>query len=154
MKSLVMCSCALALSFASSGCVMVSVDKKLVEGDTPDCSGPMPVASGPIASVPIASRALDNAPGKTLTSVKLTVPPGAKSNPHQHSGTVFVYVLEGAVCSQVTGDAAMKPYKAGDSFFEPPGSQHLAFTNPGIVTASVLVTFIADTGATLTMPVK
>ncbi|HVY89188.1 MAG TPA: cupin domain-containing protein [Hyphomonadaceae bacterium] len=153
MKS-IMCACALALPLVMGGCVMVSVDKKLVENDLPDCAGPMPVASGQITSAPVASRALDNAPGKTLTSVKLTVPPGAKANPHSHAGTVFVYVLEGAVCSQVTGDMALKPYKAGDSFFEPPGSQHLGFTNPGVITASVLVTWVADTGAPLTTPTR
>jgi len=63
-------------------------------------------------------------------------------------------VVEGAVCSQITGDAGLKPYKAGDSFFEPPGSHHLGFTNPGLITAKVLVTQVADTGAPLTMPLQ
>ena len=137
------------------GCVHIQVDEAMVRDETPDCSSPPNIANaGQISSAPVASRPLDNAPGKTLTSVRLTVPPGAKSNAHQHSGTVFVYVLRGAVCSQITGDTNMKPYKAGESFFEPPGSQHLNFTNPGITTAEVLVTFIADTGAMLTTPVR
>jgi quercetin dioxygenase-like cupin family protein len=86
--------------------------------------------------------------------VLLTVPPGSKSNAHRHAGVVYGYVIEGTVCSQITGDAGLKPYHAGQSFFEPPGSHHLAFTNPGILTAKVLVTQVADTGATLTMPLQ
>ena len=79
---------------------------------------------------------------------------GAKANAHRHSGVAFGYVIDGAVCSQITGDAGLKPYRTGDSFFEPPGSQHLGFTNPGQITAKVLVTFVADTGAPLNMPAQ
>jgi len=144
------------LGFAVSfgGCVSITVDEQVVKDETPDCSSPRIMNAGQITGTPVASQPLANAPGKTLTATLLSVPPGAKSNPHQHSGTVFVYVVEGAVCSQVTGDTGLKPYKAGQSFFEPPGSQHLGFTNPGLTTAKVLVTFIADTGATLTAPVQ
>jgi len=136
-------------------CVHVTVREDMVEEDTPDCSSGAPVSlAGQIQVTPVASHLIADAPGKTLTSVLLTVPPGAKANAHRHAGVVFGYVLEGSVCSQITGDAELKPYKAGQSFFEPPGSQHMAFTNPGIVTARVLVTQIADTGAQLNMPVQ
>jgi quercetin dioxygenase-like cupin family protein len=150
MKRLLAGMAALALA----ACVSVTVDEEIVRDETPDCEGPRVMNAGQITSAPVAAQPLANAPGKTLTAVRLNVPPGARSNPHQHAGTVFVYVLKGAVCSQITGDAGLKPYKAGDSFFEPPGSHHVGFTNPGLVTAEVLVTFIADTGATLTGPVQ
>lgn len=151
MKLLMSCTAALALG----ACVSVTVTEETASDETPDCSSSMRVMNaGQITSTPVASQPLANAPGKTLTSARLTVPPGARSNPHQHAGTVFVYVLKGAVCSQVTGDYGLRPYTAGQSFFEPPGSQHLGFENHGIVTAEVLVTFVADTGATLTGPVQ
>ena len=151
MRLLLSCAAALALG----ACVSVTVTEETARDETPDCSSQMRVMNaGQITPTPVASQPLANAPGKTLTAVRLNVPPGARSNPHQHAGTVFVYVLKGAVCSQVTGDHALRPYTAGQSFFEPPGSQHLGFTNPGIVTAEVLVTFIADAGATLTSPVQ
>ena len=102
----------------------------------------------------MASHPIADTPGKTLTSVLLSVPPGARANAHRHAGVVFGYVIEGAVCSQITGDAAARPYRAGENFFEPPGSHHLAFSNPGLVTAKVLVTQVADTGAALTMPLQ
>jgi quercetin dioxygenase-like cupin family protein len=136
-------------------CVHVTVREDMVKEDTPDCDSRAPVTlTGQIQVTPVASHPIADAPGKTLTSVLLTVPPGAKANAHRHAGVVFGYVLEGSVCSQITGDSGMKPYKAGESFFEPPGSQHMAFTNRGIVTARVLVTQIADTGAQLNMPVQ
>jgi quercetin dioxygenase-like cupin family protein len=145
-----------ALALLSLGaCVHITVQEETVRDDTPDCSGRMPMATnGQLSVAPVASHAIADIPGKTLTSVLLTVPPGAKSNAHRHAGVVFGYVIAGAVCSQITGDAALRPYKAGQSFFEPPGSHHLAFTNPGLITAKVLVTQVADSGATLTMPLQ
>jgi quercetin dioxygenase-like cupin family protein len=138
---------------ALAGCVHVTVNEDMVRDERPDCDGGAPVTlGGQIQVTPVASHPIADAPGKTLTSVLLTVPPGAKANAHRHAGVVYGYVIEGAVCSQITGDAGLKPYYAGESFFEPPGSQHMAFTNPGIVTAKVLVTQVADIGAQLTVP--
>lgn len=148
---------ALALAMLSiGGCAIINVHEDAVRDETPDCSsqGPAVVSNTQLTVTPVASHAIGDVPGKTLTSVLLTVPPGSKSNAHRHAGVVFGYVIEGAVCSQITGDSGLKPYAAGQSFFEPPGSRHLAFTNPGIVTAKVLVTQIADTGTTLTMPLQ
>jgi quercetin dioxygenase-like cupin family protein len=146
-------SCVAALALGA--CVSITVTEETASDETPDCSSSGRVLNaGQITSTPVASQPLANAPGMTLTAAHLTVPPGARSNPHRHAGTVFVYVIKGAVCSQITGDPGLRPYVAGQSFFEPPGSQHLGFTNPGIVTAEVLVTFVADAGATLTAPLQ
>ena len=103
MKLLLSCMAALALG----ACVSVTVTEETALDDTPDCSSPLRVMNaGQIASRVVASQPLANVPGKTLTSVHLSVPPGASSNPHQHSGMVYVYVIRGAVCSQIIGDAA------------------------------------------------
>lgn len=137
------------------GCVAVTVTKDMATRDPVNCAKPVPVSMpGTISVKPVASHAIADAPGKTLTSILLTVPPGAKASAHKHAGVVFGYVLEGAVCSQITGDAGLKAYVAGDDFFEPPGSQHLGFLNPGLIEAKVLVTQIADTGAQLTTPLQ
>ncbi len=51
--------------------------------------------------------------------------------------------------NSATGPA--KVYKAGESFFEPPGSEHLVSANASAtVPASLLAVFIADEGAQLT----
>ena len=156
MKTIALALAVLSLAIPSlGGCAIINVQEETVRNERPDCEGPTPVAaSGQLTVTPVASHAIGDIPGKTLTSVLLTVPPGSKSNAHRHAGVVYGYVIEGTVCSQITGDAGLKPYHAGQSFFEPPGSHHLAFTNPGILTAKVLVTQVADTGATLTMPLQ
>jgi quercetin dioxygenase-like cupin family protein len=47
--------------------------------------------------------------------------------------------------------ASAKVYKAGESFFEPPGSEHLVSANASTSKpASLLAIFVADDGAGLT----
>jgi hypothetical protein len=51
--------------------------------------------------------------------------------------------------NSATGPA--KVYKAGESFFEPPGSEHLVSENASATEpASLLAVFVADDGAQLT----
>jgi quercetin dioxygenase-like cupin family protein len=51
--------------------------------------------------------------------------------------------------SSATGP--VKVYKAGESFFEPPGSEHLVSENASATEpASLLAVFVADDGAQLT----
>jgi quercetin dioxygenase-like cupin family protein len=79
--------------------------------------------------------------------------PGGKSGAHHHAGSVFAYVLSGAIRSQVSTDGPAKVYKAGESFFEPPGSSHLVSENASQTEpASLIAVFVADDGATLTLP--
>jgi quercetin dioxygenase-like cupin family protein len=99
----------------------------------------------------VRSEKLPNAPGKSLTAVVVTYAPGGKSSSHHHAGSVFAYVLSGEIRSEnsVTGPARV--YKAGESFFEPPGSEHLVSENASTTeSASLLAVFVADDGAKLT----
>ena len=68
---------------------------------------------------------LANAPGQTLTAVTVNYAPGGKSRGHHHVGSVFAYVFSGAIRSENSASGPVKVYKAGESFFEPPGSKHL-----------------------------
>jgi quercetin dioxygenase-like cupin family protein len=100
---------------------------------------------------PVVSEKLPNVPGKSLTAVVVTYAPGGKSLSHKHAGSVFAYVLSGEIRSEnsVTGPARV--YKAGESFFEPPGSEHLVSENASTTEpASLLAVFVADDGAKLT----
>jgi quercetin dioxygenase-like cupin family protein len=78
---------------------------------------------------PVIAEQLPNVPGKTLTAVVVTYAPGGKSGKHHHAGSVFAYVLSGAIRSQVSTGGPAKVYQAGESFFEPPGSEHLVSEN-------------------------
>src|SRR3954464_5090197 len=102
---------------------------------------------------PVFSGALPNVPGKGLTAVVVNYAPGGKSPAHHHAGSVFAFILSGAVRSEVTPGGAVKVYKAGESFFEAPGSSHLVSENASATEpASLLAVFVADEGAELTMP--
>ncbi|MDQ7248636.1 cupin domain-containing protein [Dongia sedimenti] len=101
----------------------------------------------------VFSQALPNVPGKVLSAVVVNYAPGGKSGAHHHAGSVFAYVLSGAIRSQVSTDGPAKVYQAGESFFEPPGSSHLVSENASATEpASLIAVFVADDGATLTLP--
>jgi len=94
---------------------------------------------------------LPNVPGKSITAVVVNYAPGGKSGKHHHAGSVFAYVLSGAIRSENSATGPVKVYKAGDSFFEPPGSEHLVSANASATEpASLLAVFVADDGAQLT----
>jgi quercetin dioxygenase-like cupin family protein len=100
---------------------------------------------------PVLSAKLPNVPGKSLTAILISYAPGQKSDKHHHAGSVFAYVVSGAIRSQVSAAGPAKIYKAGESFFEPPGSQHLISENASTTeAASLLAVFVADDGAQLT----
>lgn len=115
-------------------------------------SAPPAAAADAAAQVkPVLAEKLPNVPGKSLTAVVVTYPPGGKSVKHHHAGSVLVYVLSGAIRSQTSMGGAAKVYTAGESFFEPPGSEHLVSENASTTApASLLAVIVAADGAQLT----
>jgi quercetin dioxygenase-like cupin family protein len=96
---------------------------------------------------------LENAPGHTLTAEVVEYLPGGKSSVHHHAGSVFAYVLTGRIRSQNSATGAARIYKAGETFFEPAGSDHLVSENASASEpASLLAIHIAQDGAVLTKP--
>ncbi len=107
-------------------------------------------ADGAKVTTVFAER-LPNLPGKTLTAVLVKYAPGGSSPRHHHAGSVFAYVLSGSIRSQNSATGPTKVYHAGESFFEPPGSEHLISENASTSKpASLLAVFVADDGARLT----
>jgi quercetin dioxygenase-like cupin family protein len=77
--------------------------------------------------------------------------PGGKSGKHRHAGSVLAYVLSGTIRSENSATGPARVYRAGETFFEPPGSEHLVSENASATEpASLLAVFIADDGAQLT----
>lgn len=100
---------------------------------------------------PAFAAALPNVPGKKLTAVVVSYAPGAKSPKHHHAGSVFAYVLSGAIRSQNSATGPVRVYHVGEAFFEPPGSEHLTCENASSTEpASLLAVFVAPAGARLT----
>ena len=92
----------------------------------------------------VFEHALPNVEGKKLVAVTVNYPPGAKSLPHHHAGSAFIYayVLSGAIRSQVDNDPA-KVYHTGESFYEMPGSHHRVSENASDQEpASLLAVFV------------
>jgi quercetin dioxygenase-like cupin family protein len=99
----------------------------------------------------VASHKLPNVPGKSITAIRVSYAPGGKSGKHHHAGSVLAYVLSGEIRSENSAIGPAKVYKAGESFFEPPVSEHLVSENASATDpASLLAIFIADDGAELT----
>src|SRR4051794_15536515 len=91
-------------------------------------------------------HAIPNVQGKSMIAVVVSYPPGGKSLAHHHapSSFIYAYVLSGSVRSQV-GDEPVKLYKAGESFYEVPGSHHAVSENASDKDpASMLAIFVVD----------
>jgi quercetin dioxygenase-like cupin family protein len=100
---------------------------------------------------PVAADKLPNVPGKSITAIVVNYAAGGTSGKHHHAGSVFAYVLSGAIRSENSATGPAKVYHAGESFFEPSGSEHLVSENASTTApASLLAVFIADDGAGLT----
>jgi quercetin dioxygenase-like cupin family protein len=98
----------------------------------------------------ISADQLPNAPGNQLTAVVVDLAPQASAPKHHHAGFVFAYVLSGTVRSQLN-DGQVKDYKVGQSWVEPPGTEHTLTENPSkTIPASLLAVFVAPRGAQLT----
>ena len=106
---------------------------------------------------PHFERAIPNIPGKSLIAFVVDYPPGGASAPHVHAKSAFVYayVVSGEIESKVN-DGATRVYKAGESWFEPPGSSHPVSRNASKTKpAKLLAVFVADTDdKELTTPAK
>ena len=103
----------------------------------------------------VITEMLPNVPGKRITVTVVSYAPGQKSGSHHHPGSVVAYVLSGAIRSENSATGPVKVYKAGESFFEPPGSRHLVSENASAKEpASLLAVFVADDAAQLTTSEK
>lgn len=121
------------------------------------------LVAGPVAATPRAGpvraetvaplfRAdLHDIPSYALTAVLVDYPAGGVSAPHHHRGSVFAYVVSGAVRSQVVPGGPVRTYRAGESFFEPAGSVHVVSANASSTApARLLAVFVAPRSGPLT----
>jgi quercetin dioxygenase-like cupin family protein len=106
---------------------------------------------------PHFQRAIPNVPGKSLVALIVDYAPGGASPSHTHakSAFIFAYVLSGEIESQVN-DEPKRVYRAGESWYETPGSAHKVSRNASKTEpAKLLAVFVVDTDdKTLTTPVK
>jgi quercetin dioxygenase-like cupin family protein len=94
----------------------------------------------------VLEHVIPNIEGKSMVAVVVTYPPGGKSAAHHHAPSAFIYayVLSGAIRSQVSDETA-KVYRAGEGFYEVPGSYHRVSENASDKDpASLLAVFVVD----------
>jgi quercetin dioxygenase-like cupin family protein len=106
---------------------------------------------------PQFEQAITNLPGKSLVALVVDYAPGGASHSHVHAKSAFIfgYVLSGEIESQVN-DGPRRVYRAGESFYETPGSRHPVSRNARKTKpAKLLAVFVLDTDdKELTTPVK
>jgi quercetin dioxygenase-like cupin family protein len=91
----------------------------------------------PLARTPAATE------GRMLT---VEYPPGASTPAHHHDGTIFAYVVEGAVITALD-DGPEKRFEAGQGWYERPGQVHRVSRNASDTErAKLLVVFLTEKG--------
>lgn len=86
-------------------------------------------APAPVTITEIFKRPHPELADKEVLVQRIELQPKASAPPHQHAGMVTGYVESGTLEFQIKGEK-LKTLRAGDTFFEPPGSHHLVARNP------------------------
>ncbi|MBZ5610373.1 MAG: cupin domain-containing protein [Acidobacteriia bacterium] len=108
-----------------------------------------PAPRGPIFQQELPNLNLDD---WQVTVSEIVQAPGQAGRPHRHPGFVLVYVVDGELVTKVSGQAETA-YKAGQVFWEAPGSTHEVSRNPSDSKPVKFVAFIfAKKGLQLTTP--
>lgn len=95
---------------------------------------------------------VDGGGDREIVVLEVTYPPGASSPPHRHNAHTIVYVLEGTVVMQVAG-GDRRILKAGEVFQEKPDDVHSVSMNASDTEpAKILVFFLKERGAPITVP--
>ncbi len=118
----------------------------------PAGSAPVP----PARSRVVLTRPLAAMDGQHLqtSAVEVTYEPGGSSAAHSHPCPVMVYVIEGAVRTQVKGEPEAI-YRAGESFFEAAHGVHQVSANASSKERAKFVAFFVcdrDTPLTTAVP--
>ncbi|WP_175968377.1 cupin domain-containing protein [Burkholderia sp. BCC0322] len=88
----------------------------------------------------IMQQAVPEAPGKLAVVATVDYAPGQASEAHRHLGSVFAVVSKGEVLSQVNG-GPLHRYRAGEGWYEAPGSRHQVSRNASATEPAQLVVF-------------
>jgi len=102
----------------------------------------------------LIKQPLADVTGKEATVITVDYAPGAASDQHFHPGSVFAYVLEGAVVSQLGGEQPVT-YSKGQSWYESPKKPHVVSKNASMTEpAKLLVFLLSQESEPLVVPMK
>ena len=115
--------------------------------------GELPLLAGDSVSV-LMKQPLADMAGKLATMLTVAYAPGAASDPHVHPGSVFAYVLEVTVVTQLEGEQPVT-YTKGQSWYESPKKPHMVSRNASVTEpAKLLVLLLSQEGEALKVPVN
>ncbi|ANJ74181.1 cupin domain-containing protein [Ralstonia insidiosa] len=102
---------------------------------------------------PVMQERVPELPNSSVLLATVHYAPGGTSAAHMHPGSVFAYVLEGAVVSQL-GGGKEQVFTQGQAWYEPAGTHHLVSHNASADKPATLLVFgiVAD-GQQLTVPI-
>lgn len=111
-------------------------------------------APGAVTRTDILKHALPPGDFRDVQAVIIELQPGAAAPQHRHDVAVLAYVLEGTVENQFDG-GAVQTHKAGDSWWEAPGTVHdTARNSSSTARARLLVVYIGEPGKAQTVRLR
>lgn len=120
-------------------------------------AGSLPILAedpSPVKITELFKREHPEQADKEIYVKRIELQPNAAAPPHVHPGMVTGYVESGVLEFQIKG-GPLQTLKAGDTFFEPPGSHHLVARNPDSTSKTVVIAFVVNPkGAPLSTPLE
>jgi len=111
-------------------------------------------AASPVTRTDLLKRVLPPGNFRDVQASVIELAPDATAPRHRHDVAVLAYVLEGTVENQFDG-GAIQIHKAGDSWWEDPGTIHDTARNASkTARARLLVVYIGEEGKAATVPIK
>ena len=126
----------------------------LTLGIAPPASAQQPTGAGPVTRTELLKQVLPPGNFRNVQAAMIELGPAAGAPRHRHDVAVLAYVLEGVVENQFDGGAILS-HKAGDSWWEAPGTVHNVARNASKTErARLLVVYIGEEGKTATVPLN
>jgi quercetin dioxygenase-like cupin family protein len=102
----------------------------------------------------LMTKGLEDIAGKEAQMLVVEYPPGGADAAHRHDAHAFIYVLEGSIVMQVSGEEEVT-LTPGQTFYEGPDDIHSVGRNASHTQpAKFLVVFVKGKGTDAVLPVK
>jgi quercetin dioxygenase-like cupin family protein len=123
-------------------------------GVAPPTSTQQPPGASPVTRTELLKQVLPPGKFRNVQAAMIELGPASGAPRHRHDVAVVAYVLEGIVENQFDGGAILT-HKAGDSWWEAPGTVHNVARNASKTErARLLVVYIGEEGKTATVPLS
>jgi quercetin dioxygenase-like cupin family protein len=108
----------------------------------------------PVSRTELLKQVLPPGNFRNVQAIVVELAPGAGAPSHRHDVAVMAYVIEGEVENQF-GTGAPQVHRVGESWWEPPGTEHIVARNVSqTLRARLLVVYIGEEGKATTVPLK